>query len=89
MDARVGPIVSVAWRGVVVLLTLEVATVSALRYLTHSQPAPDVVLANGHAHPFLVVHVVSGIIALVLGPLQFARTLRARFPALHRASGRV
>jgi uncharacterized membrane protein len=35
------------------------------------------------------VHCVAGILFSVLGPLQFARALRARFGVLHRISGRI
>jgi uncharacterized membrane protein len=70
-------------------LTLEVVAVSAARYLTGSETPPDVILANAHAHGFLLVHVASGIAALLVGPLQFVRTLRGRFPRVHRASGYI
>lgn len=35
------------------------------------------------------LHSLAGVLFSVLGPLQFARALRARFGALHRLSGRV
>jgi uncharacterized membrane protein len=37
----------------------------------------------------LVVHALPGGLALLLGPFQFVPALRARYPRLHRASGRV
>jgi len=41
-------------------------------------------------HPLLtVVHMVPGLLFMVLGPLQFARSLRTRRPELHRWTGRV
>ncbi len=41
-------------------------------------------------HPLLtMVHIVPGLLFVVLGPLQFVRTLRARRPRLHRWMGRV
>ena len=36
-----------------------------------------------------MVHIVPGLLFVVLGPLQFVRTLRARRPRLHRWMGRV
>lgn len=41
-------------------------------------------------HPLLtMVHIVPGLLFVVLGPLQFVQTLRARRPRLHRWVGRV
>lgn len=37
----------------------------------------------------LWLHAFAGLMFGVLGPLQFARALRARFGALHRLAGRV
>lgn len=62
---------------------------SVLRYLANSEPAPPPILANAFADPFLVAHVIGGVIALLAGPLQFVRRIRARRPALHRATGLI
>lgn len=83
------PIYSVAWRAVVVLLSVEIAIVSALRYFTGLEPPPPPIAANAFAQPFLAVHVAGGIVALLAGPLQFVRRIRTGRPALHRAAGRT
>jgi uncharacterized membrane protein len=83
------PIYSAAWRAAVVLLTLEIAAVTALRYFVGTEPPPEPILANGFADPFLIIHVVGGVAALLVGPLQFAAPVRARWPRLHRAAGRI
>jgi len=36
-----------------------------------------------------LLHVLPGILVLTLGPFQFVASLRARFPALHRWTGRL
>ncbi|MFL6846594.1 MAG: DUF2306 domain-containing protein [Allosphingosinicella sp.] len=87
MDRRLAPILSKTWSVAIVLLTLEIAIVSSLRYLAENGGAPPPILANAYASPFLIAHVVGGVIALLLGPLQFVRRLRTRRPALHRATG--
>ena len=87
MEQRLARIFSTTWRAAVVLLTVEIAVVSTLRYITNGEAPPPPILANAYANPFLVVHVVGGIIALVVGPLQFVRRVRTRMPALHRATG--
>lgn len=41
-------------------------------------------------HPFLtMIHVVPGLLFMILGPLQFSSTIRARHLWWHRLSGRV
>lgn len=89
MTRRLTAIYSAAWRIALVLLTIEIAIVSSLRYFTHGQPAPDPIVANAFAHPFLVLHVLGGVVALLLGPLQFVQRIRDRWPAIHRANGRI
>lgn len=89
MDRRLAAIGAYTLRALVVLLTLEIAVVSVLRYFTHLQAPPEPILANRFAHPFLALHVAGGVTALLLGPLQFVRRIRERFPILHRASGRT
>jgi len=56
-----------------------------------SSSSPDAVLDSGFAkHPQLtMLHIVPGLVFMVLGPLQFVRTLRSRRPRLHRWIGRV
>lgn len=83
------PIYSAAWRALVVLLTVEIAIVSALRYFTGLEPPPPPIAANAFANPFLILHVAGGVTALLVGPLQFVRRIRARRPACHRAAGRI
>lgn len=82
-------IYSAALGAVLVLLSVEIAVVSVLRYFTGSLPPPPPILANAFAHPFLVVHVAGSLVALLVGPLQFVDPIRARRPALHRAAGRL
>ena len=77
------------WRAAVALLALEIAIVSLLRYVTGGAAPPPPVAANAFASPFLVVHVVAGVLALLVGPLQFVRRLRTRWPTFHRANGYV
>jgi hypothetical protein len=89
MIRKIVPIYSAAWRALVILLTVEIAAVSALRYFTGSEPGPPPVLANAFAKPFLIIHVIGGVTALVVGPIQFARQVRARWPQVHRLTGRL
>jgi uncharacterized membrane protein len=36
-----------------------------------------------------LVHIIPGFLFMVLGPLQFVKNIRSRYPAFHRWSGRV
>jgi uncharacterized membrane protein len=72
-----------------VLLTLQIAATTALRYLAGVDAPPPPIRANAYADSFLLIHAVSGMIALLLGPVQFVRRLRQRVPALHRGTGKA
>jgi len=87
MPPRTNPIYSAGWRAAVVLLTAEVAYVSVLRYFIGGEEPPPPIVANLFADPFLFLHVLGGVIALVVAPLQFVRGVRDRMPWLHRATG--
>lgn len=89
MIAKLAPIYSAAWRTAILLLTVEIAVVSVLRYFTSIEPPPPPVAANAFANPFLILHAASGVIALLAAPVQFVRGVRTRRPALHRATGRI
>ncbi|HEX8533465.1 MAG TPA: DUF2306 domain-containing protein [Allosphingosinicella sp.] len=78
-----------AWWGAIMLLTVQISVESALRYITGSHPAPEPIVANAFAKPFLVLHVIGAMAAFVVGPLQFMPAIRRRLPAFHRATGRV
>ena len=80
---------STAWRAALVLLTLQIAAVSVLRYLTGLEEPPPPIAANAFADPFLVLHVVGGVIALLVGPIQFLTSVRSRWSRSHRLSGRL
>ena len=89
MGRRLALFLSAIWRGAIVLLTIEVAIAASLRYFTHNDTPPSVITDNAFAHPFLILHVAAGVLALLLGPLQFIERIRARAPLLHRAMGRI
>ena len=82
----------------VLLSALAIAAFAAIPYFTASLPelADQGVGVSGNyadrgpvLQVALYVHIVSGAVALVLGPLQFWRGLRTRVPRVHRWTGRV
>lgn len=70
------------------LLSAGVALVS-FRYLLGKGPVPDNIAANRFVDPWIVVHATSAATTLLLGPIQFLRGVRQRWPALHRLTGRL
>lgn len=89
MIRRTTFIFSTAWRAILVLLTLQIATVSLLKYFTDRIEPPPPIIANAFADPFLSIHVAAGVVALLAGPMQLFPALRARWPQFHRGTGRL
>ena len=89
MTRTLAPIYPLAWRAAIVLLSVQISIEATLRYITHSQPAPEPILANAFATPFLFLHVIGSMTALLVGPLQFLRVVRTRWPVFHRTTGRI
>src|SRR5260370_1302 len=56
-----------------------------------TSPAPAVQLDNQFANhaPLTLAHILPAMLFMVLGPLQFVRGLRAKYPQIHRWSGRI
>ncbi|HWH22275.1 MAG TPA: DUF2306 domain-containing protein [Allosphingosinicella sp.] len=89
MTRTFAPIYPAAARAIILLLTVEIAIVSGLRYFTGSMAPPPPILANAFANPYLLLHVIGGVTALVVAPLQFLPKVRSRWPGLHRKTGRI
>ena len=59
------------------------------RYLGHSSTRSPEVLANAHATPWLVLHVLGSATALLFGSVQLVPPVRDRWPWLHHWVGRL
>ena len=71
-------------------LLSAIGIVVVIRRLLHLGVASQTLDAGFVRHPLLTtVHILPGLLFVVLGPLQFRQTLRARRPALHRRMGLV
>jgi hypothetical protein len=85
------------WTITLILVAIGVAVVArrSIQLLAPSQapprfPAAAAMDAGFARHPVLtMVHIVPGLLFVLLGPLQFVRTLRTRRPRLHRWTGRI
>jgi uncharacterized membrane protein len=89
--------VRVLWLATIVLASIGVAAV--VRRTLHifaptaappGFPEAAAMDAGFARHTLLnMVHIIPGLLFMVLGPLQFVRTLRSRRPGLHRWTGRL
>lgn len=80
------PLATLAW-GLLSLSALAVGLFS-LRYALPGMPFPLDLPSLQLSRQAFIVHAVSASLALMLGPLQFVASLRSRFPAIHRWTGR-
>ena len=72
-----------------VLFTGVIAFDTTRKYFTGTLAAPEPILANAFADPFLVLHAAGGVTAILVALLQFAPSIRNRWPAVHRGTGRI
>jgi uncharacterized membrane protein len=83
--------IAVAARRIAHLLPIVARGYQAPAALTNPRAAPFAALDDLFArYPILtLVHIVPGLFFMVLGPLQFSATIRARHLRWHRFSGRI
>ncbi|MEI9814854.1 MAG: DUF2306 domain-containing protein [Acidobacteriota bacterium] len=70
------------------LLCIVIAVYSA-RYFLPGASGPEIILSNLFRAPWLLIHVGAAVVALMTGPVQFVRSLRQKWPAIHRWLGRL
>ena len=75
-------------------LALLIAPIAAYFLIQHALPRLQMTEAayTEYYWPrrlWLLIHTVAGLLATLLGPLQFIRRLRVRYPAMHRLTGKV
>ena len=76
---------------IILMLSATVIALLSTRFLLPEPPhvGPGII-DNFLAHkPAFLTHVVGSLIALLLGPWQFVKTIRGRWPKLHRWMGRT
>jgi len=54
-----------------------------------NNPAADLDSAFANRRTLTLTHILPAMLFMVLGPLQFARSLRSNYPQVHRWSGRI
>ncbi|MEU4805016.1 DUF2306 domain-containing protein [Actinosynnema sp. NPDC023587] len=80
----------VLW-GLVTTSAIAISVISAIPFATFDPSQSRIPLDPAVAAHYLslVVHALPGILLLAIGPLQFAKRLRVRYPGAHRLLGRV
>jgi uncharacterized membrane protein len=85
--------IKAVWAGVFVLALIGVAAAILRMVILAKGPraGPNPAVNAGFAaHPLLtLVHILPGLLFMLLAPLQFVPTIRARVPRLHRWIGRL
>ena len=76
--------VAVATRRTVVLLRPSLTVAGAAR-----NPAAQLDAHFAAERPLTLAHVIPAMLFMILGPLQFVKKLRSKYPQIHRWSGRV
>ena len=77
---------------VVIMMSLGIAAYAVWIYGFRplGEHVHPLMAASFRAHPYVIyAHIFAAAIALVLGPFQFSRRLRAKRPSLHRWLGRL
>lgn len=77
--------------GLMAVCALGIAGFAVPPYLT-GDPADSALPLNPEValhYLVLALHAVPGGLAMIIGPFQFSTRLRARYPRVHRAAGRV
>jgi uncharacterized membrane protein len=85
------------WFAIGLLMLIAVAmvtrrTLSIFGVLPPTAAVPEAAAADasfGRHAALTMVHIVPGLIFILLGPLQFVKSLRTRRPRLHRVMGRI
>jgi uncharacterized membrane protein len=78
------------WCGVIALLSVGVGGYALFHVFTGFKFVPGSVLKNAFPSPLgLKLHIGLAGVALIVGPFQFLKRLRAKQPTLHRWMGRI
>lgn len=97
---RMGPnrkLVRLVWTAVILLALIGIAVATRRSVVllrpavlsTRNNPAAALDAAFADRRALTLMHILPGMLFMVLGPLQFVRSLRANYPQVHRWSGRI
>ena len=82
-------VIFLALIGIAVATRRTIVLVKAGALSARNNPAADLDSAFANRRTLTLTHILPAMLFMVLGPLQFVRSLRSNYPQVHRWSGRV
>jgi uncharacterized membrane protein len=82
-------VVFLAFIGIAVAVRRSIVLLRPGALTARNNPAAQLDRAFDDRRALTLLHIVPGMLFMVLGPLQFVRGLRAKYPQVHRWSGRI
>lgn len=82
-------VIFLAFIGVAVVVRRTLVLLDPARFAGNFAPARALDDIFALHRSLTLVHIIPGFLFMVLGPLQFVKNIRSRYPTFHRWSGRV
>ncbi|HEX4544183.1 MAG TPA: DUF2306 domain-containing protein [Candidatus Acidoferrum sp.] len=82
-------VIFLVFTGVAVVVRRTLVLVDPARFAGNFAPARALDDIFALHRSLTLVHIIPGFLFMLLGPLQFVKNIRSRYPTLHRWSGRV
>src|SRR5467141_1759286 len=82
-------VIFLAFIGIAVATRRSVVLLKPGALSSRNNPAADLDKAFTDRRTLTLTHILPAMLFMVLGPLQFVRRLRSKYPRVHRWSGRV
>ncbi len=82
-------VIFLAFIGIAVATRRTVVLVKPGAMSARNNPAADMDSAFANRRTLTLAHILPAMLFMVLGPLQFVRSLRSNYPQVHRWSGRI
>ena len=82
-------VIFLAFIGLAVAVRRSVVLLKPGSLSTRNNPAAELDNAFANRSTLTLAHILPAMLFMVLGPLQFVRSLRSKYPQVHRWSGRI
>src|SRR5260370_17419557 len=82
-------VIFLAFIGIAVATRRTIVLVKPGAMSARNNPAADLDSAFANRRTLTLAHILPAMLFMVLGPLQFVRSLRSNYPQVHRWSGRI
>jgi uncharacterized membrane protein len=82
-------VIFLAFIGIAVATRRTIVLVKPGAITARNNPAADLDSAFANRRTLTLTHILPAMLFMILGPLQFVRSLRSNYPQVHRWSGRI